>query len=87
MKKVQFFGENGKRDREKYVEFLCSLLSSPIQRIRDDAETWRGYEQYGEMLCQRGYAHDCQYLRVGNHHGEEGAGAVKSESRHECGCG
>jgi len=33
-----FFGENGKRDRDKYVEFLCSLLQSPVKRIRDDAE-------------------------------------------------
>ena len=34
-----FFGEKGKRDREKYYEFLCSLLSSPVKRIRDDAES------------------------------------------------
>jgi len=35
---LSFFGENGKRDREKYVEFLCSLLNSPVKRIRYDAE-------------------------------------------------
>ena len=33
-----FFGENGKRDRDAYVEFLCSLLNSPVKRIRYDAE-------------------------------------------------
>ena len=35
---LEFFGGKGKRDRDKYVEFLCSLLNSPVQRIRDDAE-------------------------------------------------
>jgi len=34
-----FFGENGKRDRDAYVEFLCSLLDSPVKRIRYDAES------------------------------------------------
>ena len=36
---LDFFGEKGKRDRERYVEFLCSLLNSPVKRIRDDAES------------------------------------------------
>ena len=36
---LEFFGEKGKRDRDKYVEFLCSLLNSPVKRIRDDAES------------------------------------------------
>ena len=34
-----FFGEKGKRDRDTYCEFLCSLLQSPVKRIRDDAES------------------------------------------------
>jgi len=34
-----FFGGKGKRDKDKYYEFLCSLLASPFQRIRDDAES------------------------------------------------
>ena len=34
-----FFGEKGSRDRGKYVEFHCSLLASPVKRIRDDAES------------------------------------------------
>ena len=36
---VVAFCENGKRDRDKYYEFLCSLLQSPVKRIRDDAES------------------------------------------------
>jgi len=36
---LDIFGAKGKRDREKYVEILCSLLNSPVQRIRDDAES------------------------------------------------
>ena len=34
---LDVFGEGGKRDSLKYVEFLCSLLSSPVERIRTDA--------------------------------------------------
>ncbi|MCL1921430.1 MAG: hypothetical protein FWG50_10220 [Kiritimatiellaeota bacterium] len=36
---LDVFGEKGKRDRDKYYEFLCSLLASPVKRIRDDAES------------------------------------------------
>jgi len=35
---LEVFGEKGHRDRDKYIEFLCSLLNSPVQRIGDDAE-------------------------------------------------
>ena len=34
----EFFTGAPKRDREAYHELLCSLLQSPAQRIRDDAE-------------------------------------------------
>lgn len=34
-----FFGEGGKRDRDGYYEFLCSLLQSPVERVRHEAES------------------------------------------------
>jgi len=36
---LEVFGKKGHRDRDKYIEFLCSLLNSPVQRIGDDAES------------------------------------------------
>jgi len=36
---LEVFGGKGSRNRDKYIEFLCSLLSSPVKRIRDDAES------------------------------------------------
>ena len=36
---IEFFGRNGTRDRDKYVDFLCSLLNSPVGRIRADTES------------------------------------------------
>ena len=30
--------KGSKREKEKYYEFLCSLMQSPVKRIRDDAE-------------------------------------------------
>ena len=36
---LKIFGGKGTRDRDTYIEFLCSLLNSPVQRIRDDAES------------------------------------------------
>ena len=36
---LSFFGGDGRRDRDGYYEFLCSLLSSPVKRIRNDAES------------------------------------------------
>jgi len=37
-KYIHIFNDGGKHDKDGYHEFLCSLLQSPVQRIRDDAE-------------------------------------------------
>jgi len=37
-KYIHTFNDGGKRDKDGYYEFLCSLLQSPVKRIRDDAE-------------------------------------------------
>ena len=37
-KYIRTFNDGGKRNKDKYYEFLCSLLQSPVKRIRDDAE-------------------------------------------------
>jgi hypothetical protein len=35
---IAMSGEGEKNDKGKYYEFLCSLMQSPVKRIRDDAE-------------------------------------------------
>ena len=37
-KYIHTFSDGGKQDKDGYYEFLCSLLKSPVKRIRDDAE-------------------------------------------------